>query len=331
MTNNTFMPAALRQVVKPRKYLVRDKTPKVNVIPTDRDIEIFKYVHENRFAATHQIITYLRHFQGYSASANNLKTRLTGLFHNQYLDRPMAQQIYFKSNENIVYSLGEKGAAILAALHDDQSIIRSKWTNKNNRLKGRNLCHDLITAEFILALRIACKNSAVAAYVGKNKISAGRLTEPPVTNPDPLAWKIPFKKPYDLVPDSAFALRITGSSGRQEEKYFFVETDMSTMPDQRYINVAKNSSVYSKLVAYIHSRDHKLFSQNFGFKKVRILFLVPSDIRIKNIISLNKKINRTAKGLFLFTNLRHIDSNDPAKLLEPIWLDGRGDPSSLIG
>ena len=80
------------------------------------------------------------------------------------------------------------------------------------------------------------------------------------------------------------------------------------------------------MVGYIASYKKELFSEYFGFKKVRILTVTKSDDRIKSMIQVNKNLHDTGNGynLFLFTKNELINIDKSVKLFGPIWINGRG-------
>ena len=91
------------------------------------------------------------------------------------------------------------------------------------------------------------------------------------------------------------------------------------------------SSFYKKMVGYIASYKNELFSQYFGFKKVRILTVTKSDERIKSMIKVNKDLHDLRKGfnLFLFTQDTMIDIYKPERVFKKIWLSGQGKKCGL--
>ena len=86
------------------------------------------------------------------------------------------------------------------------------------------------------------------------------------------------------------------------------------------------------MIGYMASYRNGLFSNYFGFKKIRILTVTKSDERIKNMIKVNKELNNQGKGLklFLFAKKELFHIENPVNILKPIWIDGRGKRISLL-
>ena len=132
---------------------------------------------------------------------------------------------------------------------------------------------------------------------------------------DPMA----FPRPHGLRPH-----------GLSRETYFFLEADRATMPVRR-VNFYR-SSFYKKMVGYIASYKNELFSQYFGFKKVRILTVTRSDERIKSMIKVNRDLHdlRNGYNLFLFAKNEAIDIQMPERIFKQIWINGRGRKICLL-
>ncbi len=80
------------------------------------------------------------------------------------------------------------------------------------------------------------------------------------------------------------------------------------------------------------SYKNELFSEYFGFKKVRILTVTKSDERINNMIIVNKSLHNMGNGynLFLFARENDIDIQIPERIFKQIWINGRGRKDNLL-
>ncbi|WP_035220258.1 hypothetical protein, partial [Desulfatibacillum aliphaticivorans] len=96
-------------------------------------------------------------------------------------------------------------------------------------------------------------------------------------------------------------------------------------------NLAR-SSFYKKLVGYWESWSQNLFSQNFGFKKVRVLTLTISEERVKSILRAGKELDPRKKGskMFLMAPDKSFDISRPETILGPSWVNGCGETVPLI-
>ena len=131
----------------------------------------------------------------------------------------------------------------------------------------------------------------------------------------PFSWKVEVKggkyglkkaRSLSIAPDNAFGLRVQGEAQKNRMGFFFLEADRSTEPIQR-ADILRNS-IFKKMVGYLNSWDQGLFSENFAFKKARILFVTLSQKRIESMIKLNKKLDPSGQGyrLFLFAEGKRI-------------------------
>jgi hypothetical protein len=86
------------------------------------------------------------------------------------------------------------------------------------------------------------------------------------------------------------------------------------------------------MVGYIASYKSELFSEYFGFKKVRVLTVTKSDERIKSMIKVNKDLHEKGNGynLFLFTKNDLIDIDKPDKVFKRIWITGQRKKFTLL-
>ena len=295
---------------------------------TARDIEILKLVYRNRFLSSEYIIALLGH------NRKSILRRLYLLFHAGYLDRPKAQIVACENNSAMVYALGNRGAEVLAGEYGDAAIAKVNWTEKNKNSKGMFLEHTLMVAEILTVIQLACRKVRGLEYISAEEIIGNRLM-PPSDPANPLSWKVEKNEKnrfaLSVIPDGAFGLRITDeNTGRQQAYYYFLEADRATMPVFRHSLM--RSSIYKKLVGYTASREGKLFSQNFGFKKVFVLTVTLSDERIQNMIDLNKKFHPKVTGyrMLKFANINMVELKKPEMILGLAWMNGQGKRVNLI-
>jgi hypothetical protein len=298
---------------------------------TERDIEIIKLVHKHRFLSSEQIFALIE------GSTQQLARRLQLLFHAGYLDRPKAQLARVHEgifNQPMVYALGKEGALLLS-LRMDVPLSKVDWSAKNRESKGLFIDHTLMVADFMIAIQLACEQTPGLRYIDTEAIINNR----PVSAPGktgPLSWvvNIPIrdgkKWPMTMVPDGAFGIEITDQTGQKEIKYFFLEGDRSSMPITR--STLAKSSFQKKMQGYILSFKDKLYSQNFGFKKIQVLTVAISNARIESMLKLNTLLDPQKKGygLFLFTRDIAVDPTNPKNILGKTWVNGRGERVRLI-
>src|SRR6202158_6491515 len=95
------------------------------MILTPRDLLILRAVHRHRLLRSTHLIALL------DASRQTTLRRLQLHFHHGYLDRPAAQlDWYAEGSEPMVYGLGDRGAAVLAAEGKRGGALR--WDKSRN-------------------------------------------------------------------------------------------------------------------------------------------------------------------------------------------------------
>jgi hypothetical protein len=307
-----------------KKRFKRDDS--VHIRLQERDRLIIEEIYQHRFLNSEQIIRLV------GGSPKGVLRRLNLLYHNGYLDRPRSQ-ISLPGNNFMIYGLGNEGARLLAEKLD--LILPSvDWTTKNREAKDRFLQHTLMISEFISAVRLACRQVRGVEFVSKEEIAGQRPLKPRESD-KAIGWRVEVeqnkrKTAHWIIPDWAFGIRFTAETGRRGVAYFFLEADRATMPIKRHSSF--RSSFYRKLSGYYESWRQGLFSENFGFKSPRLLTITMSPERIKSMIEANREIDPREKGMrmFLFAPAKLFSTQDPAKVFDELWLNGRSEPTGLL-
>ena len=217
--------------------------------------------------------------------------RLTALFHAGYLDRPRAQLEYHVKNGGsapMVYELDARGARLLRDNEVDTNGGRS--TFKKREVRRPFVLHTLGVADFRVALKLSVRTRNDLTLFERTEVlrAAPRRTSP--SNDEHGIEQI--------VPDDLFALRFP--DGRQRS--YFVEIDRDTMPvvrgDVRRSGVER-SSILRKLQAYTDLRTSKRHVRELGWRTFRVLFITPSQTRVKAILDAVRQYVPAHKDLFL--------------------------------
>ena len=314
---------------KYRKYFERDKS--VNIRITDQDKEILYSVYQHRFLNSDQIAAMIP-----GRTKHKISIRLNKLFHAGYLDRPRAKERRL-AKQPFAYALGNNGAVVLGEKLDID-LSKINWTAKNQTAREAFVNHELMVADFMLAVKLACEKLDGVDFISLEEIINKRPVDL-AKKMNGLEWKIKmgqdlpgFKKnfKFSLIPDSAFGLRFHEANKKSKLAFFFVEVDRSTMPIQR--NDLTKSSYYKKLVGYFESWRQKLYMANFGFTNPRLLSLTISKERIVSMIAANKKLDPRGNGLrmFLFAPAKTFSLAKPETVFEQKWLNGREEVASLL-
>lgn len=291
-----------------------------------RDIEIIRQVYKHRFLTSEQI-------KALTPGSNQVILRRLGLlYHNHYLDRPKEQIINYRAGSGsspMVYGLGNQGALLLA---NEFNIPHAKvdWTSKNREVKTVFLEHTLLVANFMVCLELACRQTQGIKIIEPEEILAKQPTKGEKLKS--LSFKVKIERQvkgemrklnFSIVPDQVFGLYFPQEKEGRQYAYFFLEVDRATMPVDRQDFFT--SSYLKKLIGYWEAWEKEIFKKTFGFKGARVLTLTKSNERIKNMIAANKQVDARQHGskMFLFTTLNNISLENPAKVLEPIWQNGR--------
>jgi len=309
------------------KRFQRDRSVKFKL--TGRDHDIIKWVYRHRFLSSEHLISIV------GGSPQGILRRLNLLYHTGYLDRPQKQRIIFGNNHCLVYGLGNMGARLIASEYD-MPVEAVDWSRKNRETKEIFLEHTLMVSKILTVFRLACRGRKDMEFIEPERL-VRRRQKPPTIRTHSLSWKVKIKRgeygqkrklSFNIIPDSVFGLRMRQKK-RMVETYFFLEADRSTMPIKR-MNFYR-SSFYKKMTGYVASYRNGLFSEYFGFKKVRILTVTKSDERIKNMVKVSKDLHHSGNGygLFLFTVDENIEIHNPERVFDQIWISGQGRKSSL--
>lgn len=239
----------------------------------------------------------------------------------------------------MIYGLGNKGADLLA---QEFNIPRSKvdWTSKNREAKILFLNHTLLIGDFMVCLELACREHNDIELIQPEEI-LNQAPEETRKRINPYKLRIDTvatiggktkKINIGLVPDKLFGLFFVNKPDGRNKVYFFLEADRATMPVKRK-NLFR-TSFYKKALGYYFASpmQQDLFEKAFGFKHARILTVTTSADRVKNMIKVNKEVDQkgTGLGLFLFANTASFSLENPGRILEKIWLNGRGEPAGLL-
>jgi len=301
---------------KPRFKRV-DDAPRIEI--TERDVEIVRQVAKHRFLRSSQIVSLI------NASPQMIVRRLQLLYHHQLLDRPREQIAYYQNlgSKPMVYGLGNKGADLLA---ERLSIPRGKinWTDKNKAVGSVFLEHTLLTADFMVAVEVACREHGRIRFIDTEEILANAPASTQKSK-NPLGWRVNVqddRRVYTLgvIPDKIFGLQYLDKPEGRNIGYFFLEADRATMPVMR--SNLDQTSFYRKLVAYHATWEREILIKQYGFKNFRVLTVTSSQSRVQNMIEANKTFTKgLGARIFLFT-----DEDTLKKEVNPLtltWQSGR--------
>lgn len=300
---------------KRRKRFQRDEPKFFSIEPTH--VAILEALAKHRVLRTSHVIL------ATGQSESMCKTRLTELFHAGYVARPSSQRPVRwqrNPNEQIIYALGDKGAA-----HLNESCgydLPARWADKNRELTITKIREWLAISEDMIAFERACTSRAMELLTGDELLDIGPI--------ETLKLKEPFNiriqaRERTLLPDKVFAIR----QPEGKRMLFFLEDDRSTEPVQRDV-VSPSSDIFKKLVLYHEMFSRGLHTAQFGFKAARVLFVTTSKERIGSMIrKLTLATENERPGAYLFATRADFDGGRADPLDFP-WLNGRSEEIRLL-
>lgn len=285
-------------LAKPRLPVHRRVSDPPPMQLTQRDRQVIQTVYEYRFLRRDQIQAL------FFSSQNTANRRLQYLFHHGFLKRYLPPVQLGEGRPQAIYSLDERGADQVAI---EEGIDRAevRWRKKDNQAQFFFLDHTLRINDFRIAITMAAKKLGhqVTKWCDEREIKL-------------LGERVPIlqkRKGYLPVAPDAFFIYDFG----HRQAGFFLEVDMGTMTNKRFKD---------KVRAYIAYKTEGYYKEKFGTSSLRVLTIVPSYRRLKNL----KRATEQAKGrnLFWFTTFTDLSSE---KILEPVWsVAGQEGTSSLF-
>lgn len=280
-----------------------------------RDTEVLKMIAD--YGALSSAHVYALLGAKTDGAIRRLQERLSRLFHNGYLYRPLQQitlevhkQIFssqygnVKPNRHLIYAISQKGADA-AFLDDPERRRQISWQTKIYKRQHLNLWHALMVAEIHVALSL----------LDKKKHGAELVLWKQGEDMNPRAPQVTVREKNGTVkrkvkPDAYFVIEKNGYA-----YHFFLEADRSTMTVARF---ADKLRAYWRLWAEKKHATHFGIGERTGF---RVLTETISEARAENLRRAGKQADDAKKGssMFYFTCAKNINFEDPKSVLNPIW------------
>jgi Replication-relaxation len=286
---------------------------------TPRDLLILRAVHRHRLLRSTHLVALL------AGSRQTTLRRLQLLFHHGYLDRPAAQlDWYAQGSEPLVYALGSRGAAVLAAEGERKGALR--W-DKSRNVSRQFLRHTLAVAEVMVAFEVACRDTEGVEFIPPEEILAGA---PEATRRlrMPFRWQVEVQEGGKLhrlgvEPDRVFGFSFAGAPEHRRLAYFFAEADRSTMPVTR--KGLAQTSFRRKLLGYRETWRQGLHRRHLGIPNFRVLTVTTSEERMRHLVAACGSLG-SGRRLFLFADQGALGRGDA---MAREWVNGRGEVVSL--
>jgi hypothetical protein len=272
----------IRRAKKPPRFII-----------TERDISLVRAVLDYRFVYTKHILW----LQPPKTSSRNIQTRLQLLYHHGYLERIRLEEL--RGAENIVYSLTEKGAVLLA---EADSVAREEiaWGRYMNKVSPTHIRHLLEINDVLLSFQLVLSEAQARREIAEFFIKRGEPKKDRL--PAILRAADGRRVPVAIVPDAFIAIKFDA----RNYGVFFVEVDRATMSTGRWQEKVK---VYRE---YNHSEHLK---EKFRAEWCIVLTVAPSEKRIASLAE--KTIALGGRRGFWFTTAEQIT---PATAGGRIWV-----------
>lgn len=273
--------------------------PSKSITLQPRDIELFTAVHEHDGLLTgnqaHRLFWIDAEWQA-------VRKRLAALWTNGYLNKCKA------NIPSKVYCLTAKAAKIVAE-HQGVTSGQLKWRREP---RWSQLTHDITVNDFRLDVAESAQDTdflRLHNWIGENAFSRWRDEVHVAFN----------NKSYKKIvePDGYFEIAIPSPNGRFWVFRCMVEIEISRKGIPRIIN----EKILPGL-AYIRSPKYK---QRFGHNSGRWLFIVPTELKMRNLKQAVEE--QLSKGSHVFWFAWSDDDNITPQtvLTEPIWYRGGSD------
>ncbi len=316
---------------------MKRRTPTRDFSPTQRDVEIIRYVHSYRLLKSRS------HLAELFGESPHLLRRLQKLAVHKYL-YPLPR----RRSEEAVYAIGSAGTDLLARQFGEPRP-RVDWTAQNKTLTQKHVEHTLLIADVIICIELACRRRRSIRFISPEEILAKhapestRLKAKHVAG-NPFLWSVPIVYKgrrvgeKSIEPDRMFGVAFQDSN--KETHWFFLEADRGTMVVKPHTVNLHRSSIFTKQLQYWASwvttppAKANLYRERFGIDDVRTLFVLATsargDVRLNKCIEVNKYFNQgQGTGLFLFTKAEPL--LEAPDILEAPFVSGQGKTRTLTG
>ena len=295
MSNSNLKENPKKRLPKYRRVSLKD-APKM--ILQERDLEIIKAVWDYRFLTTDHIRAMI------PGTRRKIYERLRKLYHRRYLDRLFfTPALYTGGSQKAIYALDKRGTDVLV---EEAGVPREavRWSATSKEFKERYLRHALMISNFRVTLACAlAENPEVELFYWKQ---GNVLKEIVYAKEDGKRIR------YPVVPDAFFGIRDYGRPAGQQDSYFFLECDRSTMTNERYLK---------KMRGYWHYGRQKKHEEMYDISSFRVLTLTMTEQRENNLVRVTRKADDRQVGspMFWFTNEKKYELENPGSILAPIW------------
>lgn len=272
---------------------------------TSDDLAMMLCVYRHRFIRADDLYRLFPH-----RSRDRLSRRLTWLFRNKYLDRPIAQVDRFRADapKALVYGLDNAGARVVVEQFG-VPIGSADWRSRNRAFTRENLEHTLAVTRFMVDLELSARSRPNVEVIQFDEILA-KAPEATRRSALPMRWAVPvswsmMRAEVQVMPDAIFGLRVRREDGKVVQSFFFVEIDrgaMTILPNRiarENPGFLYRATVLRKILAYAESWQRGLHTTRFALSTARVLFLVKAWPRVDMIRSVTQEYGKALPDGFL--------------------------------
>ena len=277
---------------------------------TEDDTAILRHVFRHRFLRADDLY---RLFAG--RSSDKLSRRLTRLYRNGFLDRPIAQVDRYRAggSKSLVYGLDTAGARYIKNVLN-VPISTADWQSRNRSYTRENLDHTLSISRFMVDLELSARARPGVSIIPFDEILAGapeatRALAQPARWPVELSWYQSHGTVH-IIPDAIFGIRVEGEDGKATRTFIFLEIDRGTMTIAPAKQVRESegfiyrATILRKLLTYAESYRQEGHKRHLGIPAARVLTLTTTAARAEAMRQACEgfvvRPQKVPPGLFLF-------------------------------
>ena len=302
---------------------------------TKDDTAILRHVFSHRFLRAEDLY---RLFS--ERSADKLSRRLTRLYRNGFLDRPIAQVDRYREggSKSLVYGLDTRGARYIKEVLNTP-ISTADWQARNRSYTRESLDHTLAISRFMVDLELSARAMPGVSIIPFDEILTGapeatRKLAQPGRWPVELRWYASHSTVH-TIPDAIFGIRQTGEDGKTRRAFIFLEIDRGTMTIAPAKNVREGegflfrTTMLRKFLTYAESYRQEVHRRHFGIPAARVLTLTTTPARAAAMRTVCEdyvvRPQKMPPGLFLF-GVHPVDGD----VLETFFLKPRGSAVRIL-
>ena len=301
---------------------------------TEDDTAILRHVFRHRFLRAKDLYRLFA-----DRSPDKLSRRLTRLYRNGFLDRPIAQVDRYRAggSKSLVYGLDTAGARYIKDVLN-VPISTADWQSRNRSYTRENLDHTLSISRFMVDLELSARARPGVSIIPFDEILAGA---PQVTRAlaQPGRWPVELRwfqshGTVHIIPDAIFGLRVEEPGGKMTRTFIFLEIDRGTMTIVPAKQVRESegfiyrATILRKFLTYAESYRREVHLRHLGIPAARVLTLTTTFARAEAMRKAAEqfvvKPQRVPPGLFLF------GVQNEENCLEQLWRNSGGNEIGLL-